>query len=645
METRQQDPKVDELRQQLRSLGYLDAGVDRFVLAPATGGRTPIAIAVRASLRIGILAGALLGPASTIWLQNQLPGLITGPRDASVVALYLALLSGIGGMAAAFAASAVVLLLARLAGPTLARHSRALSLAAGFGVAIASLVYLTLWSQQARQVESGLTSGIVIVALVYSALVSVLLGHAVTLTTLALIVVSTGSTPVAPGVPGASWRLTLAAGALAFCGGLLLFTATASMQPREAPPAPLTVVSSGLRVRLIAVDGFDQRLFDDLAARGRVPALSGFKGAQATLDSSDSHGAGDVDPARTWTTIATGQPVDVHGVRGLETREVAGVRGRLPIGGPSPIGRSVRAATDLVRLTRPAIASGSERRVKTFWEVAGDAGLRTAVVNWWATWPATTENGIVLSDRATLRLERGGQLDGEIAPAAAYDRLRERWSEIRRRAEALAINALEGSSGSTDTAALLRRSAELDALQLVLVQEIASAGTDLAVVYLPGLDIVQHAILRSEGGTGQSASAMAAALETLEAYYVALDRLLGPIVQPKPSELVALITAPGRVSSGATGRLTISSVVTRPGVAEGTARDVAPIVLYALGVPLSRELPGTPLLSMFTDEFTRRFPVRNVPSYGTPSARPGVREGKPLDQEMIDRLRSLGYVK
>jgi hypothetical protein len=37
---------VDELRQQLRSLGYLDAGVNRFVLGPATDRRRPASIAL-----------------------------------------------------------------------------------------------------------------------------------------------------------------------------------------------------------------------------------------------------------------------------------------------------------------------------------------------------------------------------------------------------------------------------------------------------------------------------------------------------------------------------------------------------------------------------------------------------------------------
>ena len=90
----------------------------------------------------------------------------------------------------------------------------------------------------------------------------------------------------------------------------------------------------------------------------------------------------------------------------------------------------------MLRLTRPSTASGAELRSKTMWEVAADAGLRAAVVNWWATWPASAAGAnppIVLSDRATLRLERGGALDGEIAPAALYERLRGEWPAIRAR--------------------------------------------------------------------------------------------------------------------------------------------------------------------------------------------------------------------
>src|SRR5574339_655733 len=98
----QDDPRVDELRQQLRALGYLDAGVDRFVLGPARTGRSPWSIAALSSLRVGVLAGLLLGPAVAIGMGGRLPGPITGPRDAIVVALYLALMFGLAATVFAF---------------------------------------------------------------------------------------------------------------------------------------------------------------------------------------------------------------------------------------------------------------------------------------------------------------------------------------------------------------------------------------------------------------------------------------------------------------------------------------------------------------------------------------------------------------
>ena len=54
------DPRVDELRRQLRSLGYLDAGVDRFLLGSARQQGRPLSLATRASLRVGLLGGVLL---------------------------------------------------------------------------------------------------------------------------------------------------------------------------------------------------------------------------------------------------------------------------------------------------------------------------------------------------------------------------------------------------------------------------------------------------------------------------------------------------------------------------------------------------------------------------------------------------------
>ena len=53
--------------------------------------------------------------------------------------------------------------------------------------------------------------------------ISLLLGHAVTLTALALIVACTGSPMRTRGVPGTSWRVMLAVGAVAFAAALVVF--------------------------------------------------------------------------------------------------------------------------------------------------------------------------------------------------------------------------------------------------------------------------------------------------------------------------------------------------------------------------------------------------------------------------------------
>ena len=332
----------------------------------------------------------------------------------------------------------------------------------------------------------------------------------------------------------------------------------------------------------------------------------------------------------------------MHGVHGIETRRVAGVQGTVAAGGGA-LGDVVRAATDLVRLTRPSVASRDERRSKTFWEVAEDAGLRTAVVNWWATWPAPPTGGIVMTDRAILRLEEGGALDGEIAPAALYQALRTKWPAIRERAKAAAAAAF-GEVHDAEALSVLRRSAELDATILNMLAALPDPARDLDVVYLPGLDIAQHALLAG-GAAASTPSAVTARVDALRSYYGFLRGLLAPWMTPGPRRDVMIVAQPGRVQAPAPGvwmMYGFPNVDVQPGLKDAGAtsvEDIAPTILAALGVPLSRELPGQPVAGLLSA------PPRYVETYGRPFTPPAARPGRPLDQEMIDRLRSLGYVK
>jgi Type I phosphodiesterase / nucleotide pyrophosphatase len=636
------DPRlreVDDLRQQLRSLGYLDAGVDRFVLAAAERRRPPLTIAWLASVRIGAIAALLLGPAAALGVAARVPGLITGARDGFAVAAYLGLLFGGASTLAAFAISLAAWLLVRR--PAIRDRRRGLALGAGAAFTLGCLAYLTLWWDASTFGEraAGWRSIWTVIPLAYAAAVSLLLGHLVTVTTLVVTVSRTGAAAPQHGVPGSSRRVMAAAGVLTFAGALLLFGLTSRTDRSSDSPPPLTVVSAGVRVRVVAIDGFDRRIARRLADAGRVPALAALlDGATTAIDLGDTR-----DPARAWTTIATGQPPEVHAVHSLETRRVAGVQGSFAGGARTGLAQALDAVTDLLRLTRPSVASGNERRVKTLWEVATAAGLRTSVVNWWATWPAPAGAGLVVSDRATLRLERGGALDAEIVPPGTYDSLRANWPALRTEAAAHASRV----SAAAEMSALLRRSAELDALQVAISREVASPSADLTCVYLPGLDLVQHALFSGADAMAATPSAAAERLAALDEYYVLLDGLLAPAVQGVGNDLLVVVTGPGRVTEPAPGMLLARGPIANARLRDGSAGavDVMPTILHVLGVPLSRELPGRALVEMLAPGFARRYPLRDVSTYGAPDANRSERRGQPLDQEMIDRLRSLGYVR
>ena len=637
----QDDPRVDELRQQLRALGYLDAGVDRFVLGPARGGRSPWSIAALSSLRVGVLAALLLGPTVAIGIAGRLPGLITGPRDAIVVALYLAVMFGLAATLLAFPASALL----RTFG---ARHitsgARYFSRSSGTYVALACLLYLTLWWRSAN-LEAWSSPVWTTVALVVAVAVSLLLGHAAAITTFAVLAARYPAEIAATPPAAPTTRLVVAAGIVAFGGAAtLLFVIAPRESPHVAPPH-LAVVSPGIRLLVVAIDGFDPHVFDSLRASGAVPALGRLtaRGA-ARIASGDTH-----DPARAWTTFATGQPPEVHGVRSLETRRVAGIAGIVASGEQSGLVRTLRAVTDLLWLTRPSIASGAELRAKPFWEVAADAGLRAVIINWWATWPAAGAGPnapVILSDRATLRLEHGGALNAEIAPKELYEPLRSTWAATKDDA-ARVVRELLPAVPDASVDRVIRRSAELDALQLVLTARVAKQippKPDLLALYLPGLDIAQHALLAE--GRSASASALAARLEAIRGYYVYLDKLLDDLLVGENDVAVALLMHPGRISTKTYGLMAVDGRIVAPTIgADMRPVDIAPTILYILGVPISRELAGRPVLQMLSPDFLLRYPVRDVATYGDRRSTGAVREGEPLDQEMVERLRSLGYVR
>lgn len=636
------DPgNIDQLRERLRALGYLDARVDRYVLASAASGAGRTRFALAAGARVGLIAGALLGVSAAIALAARAPGLIAGRRDAAILGLAL---SFVFALVSAAAVSAAVLAASWYAGrsPHLTpRRARTAATTAGVIVALAAAAYLALWWDAAASVLTALSAGWNAAALAMAAGIALLLAHAVSVVVLAALARAGHASEIAAGGLLSSRVFLAGFGVILFAGSAALVAMRDAPGTRGASPAALAVTASGYALRVVAIDGVDTELSARLQRAGALPALSRLlDGARIPL--APARG-GAPDPARDWTTIATGQPAERHGITSLEARRALGMEGRLPAAGGAVM-RTLLNASDLLRLTAPALATGEQRRDPAFWEVASAAGLHTAVVNWWATWPAPAGDDIVITDRAVLRLDTGGALDAEIAPAPLYDVLRPEWTAMRAAAAARAGQAFQAVA-DPELRRVMLRSAELDLLVAALARRVSGPVLDLLVVYLPGLDIAQHSLLQSP--ETRSVSAMAERVAALEQYYRFLDGLIAGIMPVSPEHVDSVILWPGRVANQQ-GVLALAGAPVAPGAVDADAgRDTgaAATLLYFLGLPIAGDLQSTVALRAIAPAFLEAHPVRRVPDYGAVTLGRSVRTGEPLDAEALERLRSLGYIR
>lgn len=71
--------------------------------------------------------------------------------------------------------------------------------------------------------------------------------------------------------------------------------------------------------------------------------------------------------------------------------------------------------------------------------------------------------------------------------------------------------------------------------------------------------------------------------------------------------------------------------------------DLAPTILYALGVPLPEDMDGQILFDIFTPEFTARHEVcYATPVQTTLTVDSGLTDAE--EEEIVARLRGMGYM-
>jgi tetratricopeptide (TPR) repeat protein len=420
---------------------------------------------------------------------------------------------------------------------------------------------------------------------------------------------------------------------------------------RRQPPAP--AAAAHRTVILVGLDGADWAIIDPLIAQGRLPAFARLKAAghAATLVATPPL----VSPI-IWTTIATGRPPDEHGVLDFMVD--------LPGGGQAPVG-------------------SIHRKVPALWTLFSAEQREVGVVGWWATWPAETVRGTIVSDQLAPQLTRPDPQFGAglIAPPAAADRL----MPLVVQPEQVNTQGLSGFVPVTDderSAALAEAAAAPTRFYGNRIAHLAAvvAGThthvamaeallrgqpppDLLAVYLEMIDTVSHRFVKDpvngENAIHQAYVQVDAALQRLAAaappdawIIVCSDHGFhrpDAGLAEDPAELKGPATAwhrPYGIAAAAEARQIASGdapVQTTPPAATVTPLDIAPTVLHAAGLPADPAMTGRVAVELLPPERARATPARKA--YVLPAVAPvAAVNSTAIDETALARLQALGYV-
>jgi hypothetical protein len=598
---------VDEVRDELRRLGYLDSGLDRFVLGGAGASRVTASLSV--ALRVGIAGAGVFGAALTLAAVGLDSRLLGEPADLGVLAAYLALVAGLATAAAALAGGLAAGWVGRRPGTDLSRN-------VGAVLAVAGLCYFALWW---RSHALHAPTPLQVTAALVSVALSVVLGRFGSLAAVA--VLAAGGAGRLPQAGLTRRRLLPLVAAAAVLLGTGVAAASYLSGGGRADAADFAVIPTGLRVRVLGIDGLEAKMAAQLMERREMPHL-------AALSAAGAHGRLAAEPeqvpAIVWTTIATGRGPEAHGIVSTGSRRLAGMSRPVSVA-DGRLASSLATATDLLRITRPQPPTSVLRGVKAFWNVASEKGLRVGVVNWWATWPADRVNGYVVSDRAFFKLDKGGAPDREVHPVEAFG----------------ALKALVPGDDE-DRARRLDRFHAAAALRMR-----TEAAPDVEAVYLQGLDVLT--VQQLGGADAADLAGLDAKLEAVRDHYRFVDGLIGLAAEGRdPEDVLVVVGDPGRLARRAGGTAEGLLVLNGGPVARlelGTVseRDVAPTVLRLAGLPVSDELDGRALEQALAEDFRRAHPLRTVAAYGRRATDRSAESA--FDRDMLEELRSLGYIQ
>lgn len=395
---------------------------------------------------------------------------------------------------------------------------------------------------------------------------------------------------------------------------------SAGTSPGGRDPVP-----AGPRLFMLLLDGASMDYILPRVAEGRLPGFARMLDRGAVIDLATTR---PTQPDSVWAAVATGMYPSRDGVRSAGAYYAAGDD------------RAVDLLPDhclshmLVHLgfVRNQPNRAGVWRARPLWSIVSDAGIPVGVVRWPLTYPAPAVDGFLVSDRFHQVAGSIAEFDRAAFPPASLPALQAVFTGTDGAPAELA--AADGPE-----AASLRRDRFYSAAMATLDR---GAAARFSAIRYEGLDTVGHyyfsatqpRTLRDLPDTQRRRL-----LQRVDGYYGFVDgEIDAAAARMRPGDLLVVVSGfgmqpldpfkrlvgrllgdpdfRGTHERAPDGFLLAYGTAIAPGRGpRGSIVDVAPTLLYFLGLPIARDMDGYARADLFTRAYTAERPIVFIPSY------------------------------
>ena len=411
------------------------------------------------------------------------------------------------------------------------------------------------------------------------------------------------------------------------------------------------------KILIIGVDGAEWNIINPMVERGELPHFGRLikDGTSGNLTSLEP-----ILSPLIWTSMATGKTPEKHGITWFMVEGKDGRR--MPV-------------------------TSRVREVKALWNILNEYKRKVGFIGWWATWPAETVNGFIISDHVAYHgfgVSGAGTSIGKTYPEELISEVEKqirsplevRYDEIQPFIN-ISRETFEASSKTefdfSDPVSHFRHIyCTADGYSKLTSTLGKKSQPDLLAVYYEGVDSAGHLFMKYAppklDWVAEDKYEMYK--DVVTEFYKYQDRIIGEHLKQVNENTTVFVVSDHGFRTGAERLKTddeinvakahedhkINGIIIMYGnhirkgfkLTEASVLDVTPTILYLMGLPVAKDMDGVVLKEAIESEHLKEHPVRWINSYESENPTPVQEEeeitASDVEEKIIEQLKSLGYI-